>query len=355
MDVKVNFVYQPVNLYDLKGDIQLQSNCWSQPRTIECSLEVKRPIFQSNPHAIIEWGKIENGRITRRLLTIKNNGAKVLRLDVDSVKLKQNFIKVASINRPTGSINYPIEIIPNAEDPFHISIECESLESTAQTFSPIELAEFNLISLRDPIMSIDGQFKERTITILLSGHLSDADLPKQLNQKVLKEWKDLRIIPSSWIKHVIINRTIFEPYSLLITMVGAAYAAHSNQITILPHNIEDYKSLLNPIHGKSDTLINPLTLDDISNDPSSTIVDLLYKYFRTIVDHQEFFRYSTQFHQSFNNIDVSSAIRLQLYATINSTSNNDEAYTMQLYVTTILTRYFVKKLLSYNSINDVLI
>ncbi|CAF3117064.1 unnamed protein product [Rotaria sp. Silwood2] len=221
-DVKVNFVYQPIDLCDLKGDIQLQSNCWSQPKTIDCSLEVKRPIFQSRPQAMIEWGKIENGRIIRPLLMIKNKGAKVLRFQSDSAKLQQPFVKVASINRPSGSINHPIEINPYAEDFFDINIDCESVESTAQTASPIELAELNLTSLRDPVMSIDGQLKERSMKILVVGHLSDVDLPRQLSEKAFKEWKDLRLIPSSWVRDMAMNRTMFEPYSLLITMTTAA-------------------------------------------------------------------------------------------------------------------------------------
>ncbi|CAF3540403.1 unnamed protein product, partial [Rotaria sp. Silwood2] len=147
---------------------------------------------------MIEWGKIENGRIIRPLLMIKNKGAKVLRFQSDSAKLQQPFVKVASINRPSGSINHPIEINPYAEDFFDINIDCESVESTAQTASPIELAELNLTSLRDPVMSIDGQLKERSMKILVVGHLSDVDLPRQLSEKAFKEWKDLRLIPSSW-------------------------------------------------------------------------------------------------------------------------------------------------------------
>ncbi|CAF4141293.1 unnamed protein product, partial [Rotaria sp. Silwood1] len=77
-------------------------------------------MFQSRPQTMIEWGKIEKGRITRPLLKIKNKGAKVLRFHVDSVKLQQPFMKVASINRPSGSINHPIEINPQVEALFDI-------------------------------------------------------------------------------------------------------------------------------------------------------------------------------------------------------------------------------------------
>ncbi|CAF1396091.1 unnamed protein product [Rotaria sp. Silwood1] len=270
-DVKINFVYQPIDLCDVKGEIQLQSNCWPQPKMIEFSLEVRSPMFQSRPQTMIEWGKIEKGRITRPLLKIKNKGAKVLRFHVDSVKLQQPFMKVASINRPSGSINHPIEINPQVEALFDIHIECESLESAIQTSSPIELAELNLISLRDPVMSIDGKLKKRSIKILTVGHLSDVDLPRQFNESAFQKWKDLRLISSSWIRDMAMGITTFESHSLLLTMVSAAYVAHSNRISTLPHNIEDYKSLLNPIHHESTILINPLTLDDISNDPSSAI------------------------------------------------------------------------------------
>ncbi|CAF4036986.1 unnamed protein product [Rotaria sp. Silwood2] len=219
----IKFRMEPDNLTIAPDtDVKLQSNCWSQPKTIDCSLEVKRPIFQSRPQAMIEWGKIENGRIIRPLLMIKNKGAKVLRFQSDSAKLQQPFVKVASINRPSGSINHPIEINPYAEDFFDINIDCESVESTAQTASPIELAELNLTSLRDPVMSIDGQLKERSMKILVVGHLSDVDLPRQLSEKAFKEWKDLRLIPSSWVRDMAMNRTMFEPYSLLITMTTAA-------------------------------------------------------------------------------------------------------------------------------------
>ncbi|CAF4976095.1 unnamed protein product [Rotaria sp. Silwood1] len=341
-DAIVNFVYEPIDLCDFKGHIQLQTNCSSEPKTIEFHFEVRKPNFLACPQSIISWGKIETGRIERPLFKVKNTGTNPLRFSVESVKYQQSFVEAASIlnkSSENSSIGHPFRINPTEEDQFNITITSGEIQfNQISTSSLVELVEFNLQSLCDPVISIDGQLKNRSIKILVIG-LQDEDLNQENQFKHLTDWNTLRIVPSKQIRHIATNINLYQPYSLLITMISAAYAANSSQIITLPQSEEDCESHVRKIHVESKTLISPLTVTDISGNVSSDKIKLLYTYCKSGVRNSEFYRHSTLLHHSFDYSHLQTSIRLRLYATINSTSNNDEAYTMQSYISIILSMY----------------
>ncbi|CAF2124846.1 unnamed protein product [Rotaria magnacalcarata] len=343
-EIKVNFIYQPTYLCDLKGYVEVESNCWENSKTIEFSLEFRKPNFRSSPQSIIEWGKIEINRTNQLLFEVKNIGANPLRFITRSVKTKQPFVNEAFISSTAmeiNSINHPFRVNPNDKVRFSINIKSSSIDSNQIEPSPIELAELDLQSLCDPVMSIDGQLQDRSIKIFVIGRLDKYDPINEIRLigSKPKDWSNLRLIPTKDIREIEQNMNKHEPYSLFITMTCAAYAARSNEIIAIPKIKDDYETLVGKVHLAAKHLTAPLSLKDICGKVSIDVIRILYKYFQLTVDQPEYFHHSISLHNSLYSIHSGIPIRLQLYAIVNSTNNNDEAYTMQSYATTILSVY----------------
>ncbi|CAF3956268.1 unnamed protein product, partial [Rotaria magnacalcarata] len=337
----LNLTLQPTEMINIDEDFEAIVCLAITPSK---NIKWLKPNFRSSPQSIIEWGKIEINRTNQLLFEVKNIGANPLRFITRSVKTKQPFVNEAFISSTAmeiNSINHPFRVNPNDKVRFSINIKSSSIDSNQIEPSPIELAELDLQSLCDPVMSIDGQLQDRSIKIFVIGRLDKYDPINEIRLigSKPKDWSNLRLIPTKDIREIEQNMNKHEPYSLFITMTCAAYAARSNEIIAIPKIKDDYETLVGKVHLAAKHLTAPLSLKDICGKVSIDVIKILYKYFQLTVDQPEYFHHSISLHNSLYSIHSGIPIRLQLYAIVNSTNNNDEAYTMQSYATTILSVY----------------
>ena len=312
----VRFVYQPIDLKRLDAQIQLQTNTSADPIHIPYTVEFHTPILQVMSHTLIDVGLVETGRILKKnVLMMKNLGQKQVRLVISESRGQKSFVKLALLR--SSSTDHSIKIDPDEQFSFDMIIECEEIDRN-QISEVIELAEFELTSLCDPVINLDSKLINRTITIVIIGHIQsfvDLTFSTEFN---LNPWSNLRLLPSSWLSQICQEYAMHSLYMPLVMLTAIAHVCGSEKTAIsLPTTREEWSTFCTNFHPDGS-----LTIDQL--------IDILIQQFHSsLQNNQSYFYHSSVFHRSFTSHET---IRLQLYAVINTCANTDEAYFMQSYI-----------------------
>ncbi|UJR07196.1 hypothetical protein I4U23_011484 [Adineta vaga] len=336
--VPVRFIYYPTDLQKFDARIQIQTNTSIDPISVPYSIEFHTPKLQSMPRNLINVGLLESDKFVKdKVLMIKNIGEKELRFVISEPRRKHSAIKTAFLQESSSpaslSINQPLRINPNQYRSFDLKIEYNQIDTSLES-EIIELAEFELTSLCDPVIDMNSTLTNRMITIVIVGHtkpLVEYALPKEGNSN---DWSTLDLLPSSWLYHIYREHTNHTSYIPLIMLTAIAHVCGSQKTknSSLPITSQEWSTFCSNLHlGGSRSYQEKLEIGSFNDQTTiSTATDTLIKYLRlSCTTNRSFFYYSSLFHRSFTNYET---IRLQLIGVNNSAANIDEAYTMQEYV-----------------------
>ncbi|CAF4820506.1 unnamed protein product, partial [Rotaria sp. Silwood1] len=335
--VPVRFLYHPVDLGKFDVQVEVQTNTSIDSISIPYYVEFQTPILQTIPRTVIDIGLIQTGKIFKEnMLIIKNIGQRELRFVISDPIRPKPFVKVVALQESStiltpSSINQTLRVNPNQQRIFSIMIECDVIDNRSIS-EIIGLVEFELISICDPVIDINGTLVNRTVTIVVVGHtlpLRDFALPKDLNPNL---WCKLQLLPSSWLYQLCREYTVHSSYTSLVALTAIAHVCGSqNTKDSLPKTKDEWSMFCMHLpRDRQRTNKDLLTLDLFSDETTvNTAIDTLVSLLRSsFTNYRSFFYHSSLFHRSFSN---NESIRLQLFAVINSAANIDEAYAMQSY------------------------
>ena len=251
------------------------------------------------------------------MLIMKNVGQKQVRLVVSESHQQKSFVNLALLLQNSSSINQSLKINPNEQSLFDMIIECKEIDPQ-QMPEFVELVEFELTSLCDPVINLDGQIVNLTMTIVIIGHtqqLVDLTFSTKFNPH---PWSNLKLLPSSWLRQICQEHAIHTSYMPLVMLTAIAHVCGSKKTEIsLPTTRKEWSTFCTNLH-----LDGSLTVDEFTDI-------LIHRLYSSLKSNQSYFTHSSVFHRSFSNHET---IRLQLYAVINTCADIDEAYVMQSYI-----------------------
>ena len=331
--VPVRFIYQPFDLRAFDVDVQLKFNDSTSTIQIPFYVEFHKPVLRSLPRAVIDIGMIQTGQVFKEnALTLQNVGLKELRFFVSEVADKPLFVKTATLqgsaapSQPT-SINQPIRINPNQSQSFSVKIEIGAIDAQFES-EIIELAQFQLTSLCDPVIDTDNKLSNRSILIVIIAHtlpLPTFTLPGNSNLQV---WSTLRPLPAMWLHETYQQHSAHSAYAPFVALTAIAHVCGSDKTThSLPTNNEQWATLCSNLSTADRLTLDAFNDANIAQRATETLATQLRS---SCTNYRSFFYHCQLFHRSFTTID---SIRLQLFAVINSAANIDQAFLMQSYVT----------------------
>ena len=320
-DMAVQFIYSAVDLRTLEANVELSSNTSVQPLIYPFVVDFQMPVLEIIPRTVVDIGIIQNGKITKeKILTVKNIGQQIVRFHTLKFVPQQSFVKQMAL-QDLSKPNQPISIHPKYSHSLSMIVECEQIPQSSE-LDLIELGTFELISLYDPVIDLDGKLSQRTITVVIVGHLQSSSNFNLPMPKPPSSWSSLKLLPSMWLYEISKNYTTHIDYVPLVVLTANAYVCSFPQIDQnLPCTAEEWSvffesfQLLPKENEEADRMEK--AVEKLMTDVQSSSIAYL-----------EYFHYLSFFYQSFSTVDT---VRLQLYSMINSAANVDEAYAMQRY------------------------
>jgi hypothetical protein len=287
--VPVRFLYRPIDLKTFDAQVQLQTNTSIDLINIPFNVQFYTPILQTRPGLLIDIGLIQTGKVFKeKMLILKNIGRKELRFGISNPRQQKSFVKQAFLQESgsqtaSSSINQPLRIDPDQLRTFNIIIECENIDMNSMS-DIVGLVEFELTSLCDPVIHINGTLINRTVTILIIGHtrpLPEFALPNESNSKV---WSDLTLLPSSWLHRICLEHSIHISYTPLVMLTAIAHVCGLQKTeNSLPITKEDWSTFCKNLHlDATRNNQDKLTIDQFDNETNvSKATDTLIKLLRS--------------------------------------------------------------------------
>ena len=343
--VPVRLLYYPVNFEKFDVKVELETNTSVDPIRVPYYVEFHTPILQTSQRSLIDIELIQTGEICKQnVLTVKNIGKAELRLSISEPLRKKPFVKLAALQESTANIkpspiNQPLKIESKRQRLFNLVIDCDAFNTKSMP-EMIELVEFELLSLCDPIINIDGKLVNRTVTIVIVGHtvsMPDFAVPQELEPS---PWSDLELLPSSWLHQISKEQGMSNSYNALIAVTAIAHVCGLQQTKdTLPLTQNDWSTFCTNFnkdnyHIKKHSLTLDLFKDATTAiKATKTLIKLIQSSLKA---YRSFFHQSSLFHRSFSD---NESVRLQLFSVINTASHIDEAYAMQSYMSKLWNVY----------------
>ncbi|CAF1187280.1 unnamed protein product [Didymodactylos carnosus] len=176
-DKTVKFSYYPIDFCDFDGCIHLQLNSTAHEK-LPYEIKFNRSRLETTPKSLVDIRLIKPGKTFHKILIITNTGRKILHFNISEINNKITFIKSVKFQQEkeiVTSFNQQIRIEPKKYVSLHAAIDCDDEINIIFYAGIVQLFEFEVLSQRDPVITLDSEVLNRIVKICVIGHLFDND------------------------------------------------------------------------------------------------------------------------------------------------------------------------------------